>query len=387
MSSDEGGEDAAGTATGQVAPARAPRGVEGSRPRRILPAAPLRSGFLVAIGVLLAIALALVFVSLSSVLMSLFLALFLALGLDPAVRQLQRVGMKRPWAIVTVAVAVLAVVVAIVLLIVPAMVRQFVHIVETAPEWLAHAQTTDWYQSIENALGVDLESVIADGLASIANLSSFLAISGGVLKAAGGVVASISSTVLVVVLTLYFIASLETMKRSLAMLVPQYRRATFSSLTDQITASVGGFVAGGLTLSSINAAVVFVLQLLIGSNIAVLLAIGAFFITLVPMVGSMIFLVVGTVAALFIGPWPAVIFLIGYFAYIQIEAYFVTPRVMGKAVAVPGVLVIIGAMTGAALMGLLGALVAIPITASVLIIIRQVTIPAQDAKTIAPDVG
>lgn len=358
-----------------------------SRPRRILPAAPLRSGFLVAIGVLLAIALALVFVSLSSVLMSLFLALFLALGLDPAVRQLQRIGMKRPWAIVTVAVGVLVIVVAIILIVVPAMVKQFVHIVQEAPDWLAHAQTTDWYQNIESALGVDLEAVIAQGLASVVNLSSFLAVSGGVLKAAGGIVSGISSTVLVVVLTLYFIASLETMKGALAMLVPQYRRKTFSGLTDQITASVGGFVAGGITLSSINAAVVFVLQFLIGSNIAVLLAIGAFFITLVPMIGSMIFLVVGTAAALFIGPWQALVFLVGYFAYIQIEAYFVTPRVMGKAVAVPGVLVIIGAMTGAALMGLLGALVAIPITASVLIIIRQVTIPAQDAKTVAPEVG
>nr|WP_269778427.1 AI-2E family transporter [Microbacterium sp. MAH-37] len=387
VSSAQGDQEqtAVGADIGDETPAQ--RASRSSRPRRILPAAPLRSGFLVSIGVLLAIALALVFVSLSSVLMSLFLALFIALGLDPAVRQLQRTGMKRPWAITTVAVVVLALAVVIVLVLVPNMVKQFVHIIESAPEWYAHAQTTDWFQNIESALGVDLDAVIAQGVASITSISSFLAISGGVLKAAGGIVAGISSTVLVVVLTLYFIASLETMKRALATLVPQYRRKTFSDLTDQITASVGGFVAGGVTLSAINAAVVLVLQLAIGSNIALLLAIGAFFITLVPMIGSMIYLVVGTVAALFVGPWQAVIFLVGYLVYIQIEAYYVTPRVMGKAVAVPGILVIIGAMTGAALMGLLGALVAIPITASVLIIIRQVTIPAQDAKTIAPDVG
>ncbi|UUT35905.1 AI-2E family transporter [Microbacterium elymi] len=125
--------------------------------------------------------------------------------------------------------------------------------------------------------------------------------------------------------------------------------------------------------------------MLIGSSIAVVLALAAFFITLVPLIGSLIFLVVGTVCALFVSPWAGLVFAVAYFAYIQIEAYVVTPRIMGRAVAVPGILVIVGAMVGATLFGLLGALVAIPITASVLIIIRQVVIPAQNAKTASPD--
>ena len=187
-----------------------------------------------------------------------------------------------------------------------------------------------------------------------------------------------------VVLTLYFVSSLDAIKRAAAALVPAYRRARFSAVLEEITTSVGGAVAGGVTLSMINAAVVFVLQLLIGSSVPVLMALAAFFITLVPMFGSVIFLVVGTVGALFIGPTAALVFALAYFVYIQIEAYRITPKVMGHAVDVPGVLIIIGAMTGAALLGLMGALLAIPVTASILIIIRQITVPRRDAQIHPP---
>jgi predicted PurR-regulated permease PerM len=69
-----------------------------------------------------------------------------------------------------------------------------------------------------------------------------------------------------------------------------------------------------------------------------------------------------------------------YLVYTQIEAYVIGPFIMNRAVKVPGVLVIIAALAGGALMGVLGAIVAIPIAASVLIIVRQVLIPAQELR-------
>lgn len=126
------------------------------------------------------------------------------------------------------------------------------------------------------------------------------------------------------------------------------------------------------------------LQGVLGSPFAVLLATFAFFISLVPMIGSVIVWILGSVSLLLFNPVAALIFAIVYLVYMQFEAYFIGPRIMGKAVAVPGVLIIIGAMAGAALLGLLGALVAIPVVASGLIIIRKLVIPLQDAKTEAP---
>ncbi len=350
----------------------------------MLPAYPLRSGFAVAVGVLLAIALAATIAGISTVLMSIFLGGFLALGLDPAVRALERRGVRRPVGVAIVAVGFLVLVAAILVIVVPATVRQLAAVIANAPETIESVQGSDWYLSLEQNLGVDLSAVIADSVHSLTTLSSVLTISGGVLKAGFGVIGAVSSFVMVSVLTLYFVASLQSIKTTAARLVPDYRRERFSRLLDEVTSSVGGVVAGGVTLSAINAAVVLVLQLVVGSPAPALLAIVAFFITLVPMIGSLVFLVIGGVATLFVSPTAALVFVLAYFVYIQIEAYIVTPRVMGRAAAVPSVLVIIGAMIGATLLGLLGALVAIPITASILIIIRQVWIPRQDRETSAP---
>jgi predicted PurR-regulated permease PerM len=286
-----------------------------------------------------------------------------------------------------VAIVFLGVVTVILLVLVPATVRQIAAAVESAPETLAAMQQSDWYLTLEANLGVDLSAAVADSIHSLTTLSSFLAISGGVLKAGFGIVGAVSSFVMVVVLTLYFVSSLQSIKGAFANLVPLYRRARFSELLDQITQSVGGVVAGGVTLSAINASVVLLIQLVVGSSVPAVMAIVAFFVTLVPMIGSLIFLVIGGVVTLLVSPTAALVFVIAYLVYIQVEAYVVTPRIMGKAAAVPGVLVIIGAMVGATLLGLLGALVAIPLTASILIIIREVWIPRQNRQTEPPEHG
>ena len=101
----------------------------------------------------------------------------------------------------------------------------------------------------------------------------------------------------------------------------------------------------------------------------------AFCITLIPLVGSVMFWVIGTGLALFTDPVGALVFGIAYLVYMQIEAYIISPRIMNRAVSVPGAVVVIAALAGGSLLGLLGALIAIPVAASVLIIYRQVVIP------------
>ncbi|NJI58801.1 AI-2E family transporter [Microbacterium oxydans] len=351
----------------------------------MLPAKPLLSGFSIAIGVLFAIALAATIAGISTVLISIFLGMFLALGLDPAVRALERRGMSRAAGVTIVAIIFLGIVAVILPVLMPATIRQIAVAIGAALETIAAMQQSEWYRALEADLGVDLSAVIADSIRSLTTFSSFLAISGGVLKAGFGVIGAVSSFVMVTVLTLYFVSSPQSIKGALANLLPLYRRARFAGVLDEITQSVGGVVAGGVTLSAINAGIVFVIQLVVGSSIPAVMAIVAFFVTLVPMIGSLVFLVIGGIATLFVSPTEALVFVIAYLVYIQVEAYVVTPRIMGKAAAVPGVLVIIGAMIGATLLGLLGALVAIPLTASILIVIRQVWIPRQNRQTEPPD--
>ena len=351
---------------------------------RIITGRGIATGFSLTFGAALAVALAYTVASISTVLMSMTLAVFLALVMEPVVRAISRRGVPQGWSVAFVAIAFLMVVAVIVVVVVPTTVRQLSQAVQGAPEALESLTSSAWFLALEDLLDVDAEAIIEQMFAAAASPESLLAISGGVLRVGMDTVGAISNATIVVVLTLYFVSSFEAIKRAAASLVPAYRRERFSRLLDQITGSVGRVLAGGVSLSVINASVVFVLQLLIGSDVAALMAIIAFFITLVPVIGSVVFLFVGTLGALFVSPTAAVIFALGYLVYIQLEAYVVTPRVMGRAVDVPGVLIIIGALVGAALLGLLGALLAIPVTASILIIIREVIIPRSDAQLRAP---
>jgi predicted PurR-regulated permease PerM len=170
------------------------------------------------------------------------------------------------------------------------------------------------------------------------------------------------------------------MKVSLTRLAPARNRPKALDLTNQITDSIGGYLVGMVILAFCNSVVAFFLHLFIGLPYPLLMAVVAFLLTLIPLIGSVLYWIVASSIALFSSPQQALIFAILYLIYIQLEAYVLTPRVMNRAVSVPGALVVIGALVGGTLLGLLGALVAIPITASILLIIKQVAIPRQDLK-------
>ena len=125
---------------------------------------------------------------------------------------------------------------------------------------------------------------------------------------------------------------------------------------------------------------VFFLHLFIGLPFPALMAVIAFVITLIPLFGSVIFWVFASIVALFSSPTQALIFAIGYLIYIQLESYVVSPRVMNRAISIPAALVLIGALVGGTLAGVIGVLVALPVMASILLIIREVVVPKQDRK-------
>ena len=151
-------------------------------------------------------------------------------------------------------------------------------------------------------------------------------------------------------------------------------------MIDQITESVGGYLMGMVILAFCNSVIAFTLHLILGLPFPLLMGVLAFCITIIPLVGPVLYWIIATILALFTSPLSALIFAICTSIYIQIEAYVLTPKVMSKAIEIPGSLVVIGALIGGTLLGLLGALIAIPVTASILLIIKQVFLPRQDAK-------
>lgn len=362
-----------------------PGGAVDVRPRRFANVLagidhPLATGFLAAIGVLGALLLGSAMGTISTILVYIMLALFLAVALDPIVRVLERHRVPRGAGIAIVFGGFALVCMALLVFVLPPVVAQVAEFVEAVPEELAAIPESEWYAQLApdaQAAVLAAGAQVADWISDPATLA---ALGGGVLAVGIGFVNGISAGFIVVALTLYFLASLDAAKRSFYALAPARSRARLADLTERVTASVGSSLIGSVILSSLNAATVFVLHLLIGLPFPALMAVIAFVVTLIPLFGSVIFWVFGSAVALFTGPTQALVFAIAYLIYIQLESYVISPRVMNRAISIPAALVLIGALVGGALMGVIGVLVALPVMASLLLVLREVVVPRQDQK-------
>ena len=341
---------------------------------------PVGTGFLLTIGGLLAYALGTTITQLSTILVYVAFAMFGALGLDPLVGWLERRRLTRTWSIVVVYTVFALAIVAIVMLIVPTLIQQITKLVSDAPHLIASFQHSAMYGWLVQHFGDPVHTLITD-LQSFVTDPTHLATAGkGLLKAGTTIATTISGLVIVLVLSLYFLAALPRIKAGLPRFAPARHRPAVAKLTQQITDSIGGYLIGMVVLAFCNSVVSLALHLVLGLPFPLLMAVVAFCITLIPLVGSVLYWGLATVTALFTGWLPAVIFAVVYLIYMQFEAYVLTPRVMNRAVSVPGSLVVIGALVGGTLLGLLGALIAIPVTASILLIIKAVFLPRQDRK-------
>ena len=341
---------------------------------------PFVFGFLVTLGGLAAFVLGLAVTSLSTVLIYIALALFAALGLDPAVRFLERRGLSRAVSVIVVILGLIVAVGLILWMVVPIVIEQVTSFVKSVPGMFQDFMRSDLYATLERQFGDQFESLVSDVQKFLADPGNIAAIGGGALKIGAGIATGVSGAIVVLVLTLYFVATLPGIKTGLLRLAPARDRARAGDIADQITDSVGGYVMGMVVLAFFNALLAFLLYLFLGLPFPPLMATVAFCITLIPLVGSVMFWIIGSGLALFTSPLAALIFAIVYLVYMQVEAYVITPRVMNRAISIPGSLVVIGALAGGTLLGLLGALVAVPVAASILIIINQVWVPKQDAR-------
>ncbi|MRG58670.1 AI-2E family transporter [Agromyces sp. CFH 90414] len=326
--------------------------------------------------------------SLSTILTWVGAALFLALGLDPAVAWLERRGLPRWSAILIVIAGVAGVVAALLLAVIPIIVDQVGQLVEQVPRIVARFSTNDWIADLQDQfplLQVEeiYDSVSAAAIDFVSNPEKLSELAGGVWQVAIALGGGVFAALIVVILTLYFTASLGAMKRGVYQLVPASRRARFADLTEQITQSVGRYVMGQVTLGAINGALSFVFLSAIQAPFPAVLAFVAFVFSLVPLVGTLTGSIVIVLVCLLPGlgsPLTALVAAIYYLVYMQVEAYILSPRIMNRAVKVPAALVVVAALAGGALLGILGALIAIPVAASLLLLIKQVVIPRQNER-------
>lgn len=340
---------------------------------------PVLTGFLLAVGVALAIGVVSVLRTNGQLIVWIAAALFIALGLDPLVRRVESWGAPRWVGVLTAALGLAAVAGAFVALLVPTVIEQSTQLVQDLPAIIDGVMGAEWFVQLDEefhlqeAVRAQTERLAADGVA-VTDLF------GGLLGFGQTVLNAIFSVLVVVVLTLYFLSSLPHMKYWAYRLAPCSRRPRIEALSEQITSSVGHYVMGQSFVAALNGAVAFTALAIAGAPFAVLLAAIAAFMAFIPLVGAAIGGTLLTLVSLLTSWQTAAVFAAIYFAYLQIEAYVISPRVMARAVSVPAAVAVIAVIAGGALLGVLGALMAIPLAAALLLLVREVFIPRQDAR-------
>lgn len=338
-----------------------------------------RIGFMGAIGVLVALLAGTIIGELSTVLVYIGVALFLALGIDPLVSFLERIIPR--WAAITiVVVGVLGVFAAVVFAVVPILVEQATNLIQNFPEVVDDISKQQWVQDLSKqfAGSFDIDHALESVQSFVENPGNLLSVGGGILAVGSGILSGLTGVLIVLILMLYFLASMRGMKRAAYRFVPASRRENFIDVSEQITQAVGRYVVGQVSQALINGILSLVFLLIIGAPLPVLLASFAFLGSLIPLVGTLGAAVVISLLCLFASPATALAAAIYYLIYMQVEAYLISPRIMSRAVQVPGALVVIAAVAGGTIGGVLGALVALPVTASVIIIVQKVIYPRQE---------
>jgi predicted PurR-regulated permease PerM len=334
-------------------------------------------GFVGAFGVLIAYGLYRALGQLTQVITLLVVAFFLTLALNPLVEALTKRGLRRPLAVTIVFLGLIALFTALGFLVVPPVAEQGGLLAERAPTYLRTLLNNRLVQQFDSNYGLvdkfqqEFQKRITDG-----NFMS--GVFGGVLGAGKAVASGFFSFLTVMVLTLYFLSSLPHVKRAAYRIVPASRRPRFISLSEEIMRRVGNYAIAQVAVAAINAICSWIMMSIVGIPYAAVLAVVVGFLGLVPMVGASLGAAVVCAVALFDNPRNAVIALIYYVVYQQLENYVVAPRIMQRTVSVPGAVTVVAALTGATLLGMLGALLAIPVAAGLLLLYEEVLIPRQD---------
>ena len=337
---------------------------------------PFAIGLFGGAGALLAWWLGDLLLSIGSILILIIVSMFLAVGLNPAVEWMGRRGLRRSYSVLVVVVVVLGAVALFLVALVPVIADQVALIVDNAPKWLKQLQSNPQIQRLDeryNLLAKTEELVTGKDFGS--------AVFGGVVGVGLKLLTFLGNTFIVVVLTLYFLSSLPKVKRSLYRLAPASKRDRVTDLGDRILQSVGAYVSGAFLVAMAAGISSLVFLLLIGlSEYAVALAAVVTLLDVIPMIGATLGAVIVTAIGFATDPSIGLYCLIFYIAYQQFENYFIYPKVMSRSVDLPGSLIVIAALVGASLLGVVGALLAIPTAAAITLLVKEVFVPRQAAR-------
>jgi predicted PurR-regulated permease PerM len=330
-------------------------------------------GFFGGLGVLVAIVLGLAIRHVQGTLILVLVSMVLAVGLNPLVEWFMHRGMGRPWAVFVVALCVLGFVTVFVVTLVPVLRDQITTLIDNVPGWLDDLRTNKTVQDLDNKYD------IIDTVKSKIQSADFAQTAFGSVFTVGlAVLNALFNAFLIFVLTLYFLAALPKIKRSAYALAPASRRERVTFLGDEILRSVGGYVSGVFVVAACAGVSSFIFLEIVGlGQYAVALALVVALLDFIPLIGATIGATIVSIVGFATSIGIGIVCVIFFVVYQQVENYVIYPRVMRSSVDVPGVVTVIAVLIGGSLLGVVGALLAIPTAAALLLLVREVWVRKQ----------
>ena len=344
------------------------------RPGPPMRRSPLIIGFTAGLGLLLAYSAYLAVQNVRSILILIFISMFLAIGLNPAVVRLTKWGLPRGLAVATVGIGAMLVLCGGIVALIPPLVQQSNELVDSLPQYIDNLRRNDQLNHLNE------QYQLLDQLKNVATPANVTKALGGVWGGVQVAFSALFNILTVIILTVYFMAAFDRLKEGGYRLVPATRRERVRLLGDEILAKVGAYLGGALAIAVVAGLSSFVFLLIIGVAYPYALAVLVAITDLIPQIGATLGAVVVSIVGFATSLQAGIACVVFFVIYQQVENYAIYPTVMRRAVKVSDLAAILSVLLGVALMGVVGALIAIPVVAAVQLLVREVVIPRQNNR-------
>lgn len=305
-----------------------------------------------------------VLAQLRTLLFLLFVSLFVAIALEPAVQKLVKMGWRRGWATGAVFLSGFLLGVALVGSLVPVFITQASQLVQDIPGYVEDLQ-----ELAEQFFDIDLLS--NDAVLQLEDFGSTLtrygsAVAGGVFTVGNTVIGLVFQMVTVALFSFYMVAEGPKMRRVVLSFLPQARQRELLNIWEISVEKTGGYIYSRAILAAVAALFTIAVLVLLGVQYPLALGLWVGLLSqFVPVVGTYIALVLPAVVALIDSPWTALWVVVALVAYQQIENYLVAPKITARTMAIHPAVSIGAVIAGAALLGPIGAVLALPAAATI----------------------
>jgi predicted PurR-regulated permease PerM len=331
---------------------------------------PFRFGLWVSLALLLVFVVASLVRSTATVLTIVAAAGFFAVGLNPVVKWIMRWGVQRGIAVTILFFTFTLVTCGFLALLIPPVISQVSSVIDAIPGWVQSVLKDPRVSDIAH------DQQIVSKVKTLLTPANIGLVLGGLLGGAASLAAGVANIATAAILMFFILGAFDRLREGAYGLVPMSKRERFANICDQILDKVGGYLVGSLCIALIAGTFSLLYLWIVSVPYALLLALVVAFFDLIPQVGATLGAIVVSLVALGTrGLGIAIVTVIFFIVYQQLENWIIYPRVMRQAVEISNLATIVSVLIGFAAFGVIGVFIAVPGYAAIQLIIRQVIHP------------